>query len=65
MIVIAASAPFAYALVIEQVPQRIALELGTLVGSVILLLLVINVFLLFVGLAMEMIASMVEAAMTP
>jgi tripartite ATP-independent transporter DctM subunit len=59
MIVIAASAPFAYALVIEQVPQRIALLLGTLAGSVILLLLVINVFLLVVGLAMEMIASMV------
>jgi tripartite ATP-independent transporter DctM subunit len=59
MIVIAASAPFAYALVIEQVPQRIALLLGTLAGSVILLLLVINVFLLAVGLAMEMIASMV------
>lgn len=59
MIVIAASAPFAYALVIEQVPQRIALLLGTLAGSAILLLLVINVFLLFVGLAMEMIASMV------
>lgn len=59
MIVIAASAPFAYALVIEQVPQRVALLLGTLAGSVILLLLVINVFLLFVGLAMEMIASMV------
>ncbi|MBI5719101.1 MAG: TRAP transporter large permease subunit [Burkholderiales bacterium] len=59
MIVIAASAPFAYALVIEQVPQRIALQLGTLAGSALVLLLVINVFLIVVGLAMEMIASMV------
>ena len=59
MVVIAASAPFAYALVVEQVPQRIAVWLGLLAGSWILLLLVINVFLLFVGLAMEMIASMV------
>jgi tripartite ATP-independent transporter DctM subunit len=59
MVVIAASAPFAYALVIEQVPQQIAASLGAMVGNWILLLLVINVFLLFVGLAMEMIASMV------
>lgn len=59
MVVIAASAPFAYALVIEQVPQQIAASLGSMVGNWIMLLLVINVFLLFVGLAMEMIASMV------
>lgn len=59
MVVIAASAPFAFALVIEQVPQQIASALGQMTGNWILLLLVINVFLLFVGLAMEMIASMV------
>lgn len=59
MVVIAASAPFAFALVIEQVPQKIAVSLSTFSGNWILLLLVINVFLLFVGLAMEMIASMV------
>jgi C4-dicarboxylate transporter DctM subunit len=59
MFVIAASAPFAFALIIEQVPQRLAAALGTLSGNWILLLLVLNVFLLFVGLAMEMIASMV------
>jgi C4-dicarboxylate transporter DctM subunit len=59
MIVIAASAPFAYALVIELVPQKVAMSLGALVGSAILLLLVLNLFLLFVGLAMEMIASLV------
>jgi len=59
MFIIAASAPFAFALIIEQVPQKLAATMGTLVGSWILLLLVLNVFLLFVGLAMEMIASMV------
>jgi len=59
LVVIAASAPFAFALVIEQVPQKLAAAMATLTGSWILLMLVINLFLLFVGLAMEMIASMV------
>ena len=59
LVVIAASAPFAFALIIEQVPQKLAASMATLSGDWILLMLVINVFLLFVGLAMEMIASMV------
>jgi len=59
LVVIAASAPFAFALIIEQVPQKLAAGMATLTGSPFLLLLVLNVFLLFVGLAMEMIASMV------
>jgi tripartite ATP-independent transporter DctM subunit len=59
LVVIAASAPFAYALIIEQVPQKMTLALGALSSSWVVLLLAINVFLLFVGLAMEMIASMV------
>lgn len=59
MVIIAASAPFAFALIIEQVPQKLALAMGTLAGNWVLLLFVLNVFLLFVGLAMEMIASMV------
>ena len=59
MVVIAASAPFAFALIIEQVPQKLAAAMATLTGSWVLLLLVMNLFLLFVGLAMEMIASMV------
>jgi tripartite ATP-independent transporter DctM subunit len=59
MVVIAASAPFAFGLIIEQVPQKLALAMSTLTGNWILLILVLNVFLLFVGLAMEMIASMV------
>ncbi len=59
MAVIAASAPFAYALIIEQVPQKMTAILSGLAGTWWLLLLAINLFLLFVGLAMEMIASMV------
>ncbi len=59
MAVIAASAPFAYALIIEQVPQKMTVLLGGLADNWWLLLLAINLFLLFVGLAMEMIASMV------
>jgi tripartite ATP-independent transporter DctM subunit len=59
MVIIAASAPFAFALIIEQVPQKLAIAMGTLAGNWVLLLLVLNLFLLFVGLAMEMIASMV------
>jgi C4-dicarboxylate transporter DctM subunit len=59
MVIIAASAPFAFALIIEQVPQKLAIAMGALAGNWILLLLVLNLFLLFVGLAMEMIASMV------
>jgi C4-dicarboxylate transporter DctM subunit len=59
LVVIAASAPFAFALIIEQVPQKLAAALAALTGTWVLLLLALNVFLLFVGLAMEMIASMV------
>ncbi len=59
LVVIAASAPFAYALILEQAPQNMTAMLGTLSESWVLLLLAINLFLLFVGLAMEMIASMV------
>ena len=59
MIIIAASAPFAFALVIEQVPQKLVMTMSTLSSNWYLLLLVLNVFLLFVGLAMEMVASMV------
>jgi TRAP-type C4-dicarboxylate transport system permease large subunit len=59
MIIIAASAPFAFALVIEQVPQKLVASMSVLSSSWYLLLLALNVFLLFVGLAMEMIASMV------
>jgi tripartite ATP-independent transporter DctM subunit len=59
LVVIAASAPFAHALILEQAPQKMTALLATLTSSWVLLLLAINLFLLFVGLAMEMIASMV------
>jgi C4-dicarboxylate transporter DctM subunit len=59
LIIIAASAPFAFALVIEQVPQKLVASMSALSSSWYLLLLALNVFLLFVGLAMEMVASMV------
>lgn len=58
-VIIAAAAPFAWVLAFEQVPQKIALSLSELVSSPILLMLVINLFLLIVGLFMEMIASLV------
>ncbi|MBE0532491.1 MAG: TRAP transporter large permease subunit [Rhodospirillales bacterium] len=59
MIIIAAASPFAWILVTEQLPQRIAQELGVLATSPFLLLAMLNVFLLVVGLIMEMIAAMV------
>jgi len=59
VIIIAAAAPFAWVLAFEQVPQKIAQGLATLVEQPWLLLLAINLFLLVVGLFMEMIASLV------
>ena len=59
MVIIAASAPFAWILVADQVPQKLAAGMGALTANWMLLMLVLNLFLLFVGLAMEMIASMV------
>jgi C4-dicarboxylate transporter DctM subunit len=58
-IIIAVAAPFAWILAFEQVPQKIAQQLGVLVAQPTLLLLVILVFLLIVGLFMEMIAALV------
>ncbi|MBX3582245.1 MAG: TRAP transporter large permease subunit [Rhizobiaceae bacterium] len=59
VIIIATAAPFAWVLAFEQVPQKIAQEFGALVEQPWLLMLVINLFLLVVGLFMEMIASLV------
>lgn len=58
-IIIAAAAPFAWVLAFEQVPQKIAQGLSELVSQPILLMLAINLFLVVVGLFMEMIASLV------
>ncbi len=59
VIIIAAAAPFAWVLAFERVPQKIAASLGMLVEQPWLLMLAINVFLLIVGLFMEMIAALV------
>ena len=58
-VIIAAAAPFAWLLAFEQVPQKIAAGMATLVDQPWLLILSINFFLLIVGLFMEMIASLV------
>lgn len=58
-VVIAAAAPFAWVLAVEQVPQTIAAALSAFVASPVLLLLLINLFLLAVGLFIEMTAAMV------
>ena len=57
--IIAAAAPFAWTLTAEQAPQNVAAALGAIAASPIVLLALINVFLLAVGLFMEMIAAMV------
>jgi tripartite ATP-independent transporter DctM subunit len=59
VVIIAAAAPFAWVLAFEQVPQRIAQGLSALVEQPWLLLIAINLFLIVVGLFMEMIASLV------
>jgi C4-dicarboxylate transporter DctM subunit len=59
MVIIAASSPFAWILVADQVPQKLAAGMTALTSNWLLLMFVLNLFLLFVGLAMEMIASMV------
>ena len=58
-VIIAAAAPFAWTLTVEQVPQKVAAAMGGLAANPFLLLALINVFLLVVGLFMEMIAAMV------
>jgi tripartite ATP-independent transporter DctM subunit len=57
--IVAASAPFGWALGIERVPQKIAESMAFLAENKWLFLLALNGFLLVVGLAMEFIASIV------
>lgn len=59
VIIIAAAAPFAWVLAAEQVPQKMAAAMAGAATSAPVLLLMINLFLLGVGLFMEMIAAMV------
>lgn len=58
-VIIAAASPFAWILTFEQTPQKIAEWLAAITGNKIFLLLLINLFLIFVGLFIEMIAAMV------
>lgn len=57
--IVAAAAPFGWVLGIERIPQQIAESLGPLARDPLVFLLVINLFLIVVGLAMEYIASLV------
>ncbi len=59
VVIIAAAAPFAWVLAYEQVPQKIAQSMSVLIDNPWLLMLVLNIFMLLVGLFMEMIASLV------
>jgi tripartite ATP-independent transporter DctM subunit len=59
VVIIAAASPFAWVLAYERVPQKIAASLAVLLERPWLLMLAINVFLLIVGLFMEMIAALV------
>ena len=59
VIIIAAAAPFAWVLAAEQVPQRIAAAMGAVSSHPAMLLLLVNLFLVVVGLFMELIAAMV------
>jgi tripartite ATP-independent transporter DctM subunit len=59
ILIVAASAPFGWALGIERIPQQIAESMGDLAKHPLLFLMILNVFLLVVGLAMEFIASLV------
>lgn len=58
-VIIAAASPFAWILTFEQTPQKIAEWLAALTGNKVFLLVLINLFLIFVGLFIEMIAAMV------
>lgn len=59
MFIVAAASPFAWVLVSQQVPQRLAMGLGFLTSQPFLLLLAINGFLLVVGLFIELFAALV------
>jgi tripartite ATP-independent transporter DctM subunit len=53
MLIVGASAPFGYLLVIEEIPQLIAAQFSGLASSPMLLLMLLNIFLLLVGLPLE------------
>jgi C4-dicarboxylate transporter DctM subunit len=59
LLIIAASAPFAWMLTVQQVPQDVAAAMGPLVETPWLLLLAVNLLLLIVGLPLEPAPAMV------
>ena len=59
MFIVAAASPFAWVLVTDQAPQKIAASLGGMASEPVVLLMLMNVFLLIVGLIMELFAAMV------
>lgn len=59
MFIVAAASPFAWVLVTDQAPQKIAAGLGGMASEPVVLLMLLNVFLLVVGLIMELVAAMV------
>jgi len=56
--IVAAAAPFGWALGIERIPQAIAQTMSFLADNQLLFLITLNLFLLVVGLAMEFFASL-------
>ncbi len=56
--IVAAAAPFGWALGIERIPQAIAQTMSFLADNQVLFLMALNLFLLVVGLAMEFFASL-------
>lgn len=59
MFIVAAASPFSWVLVTDQAPQKIAAGLGGMASEPVVLLMLLNVFLLIVGLIMELVAAMV------
>lgn len=59
LFILAASAPFAWLITVQQVPQAVAASLGTFSESWFLMLLLINVLLIVVGLVLSPAPAMV------
>ena len=58
-IIVACAAPLAWFLTNEQIPQMVAEQMLKITSNKLLLLLIINAFLLLVGLFMDVVASMI------
>ena len=58
-IIVACAAPLAWFLTNEQIPQMVAEQMLKITNNKFLLLMIINAFLLLVGLFMDVVASMI------